>query len=292
MHKLLLLPAVALMPLILAGAVSAPPSLVQNEYAFAKAVADHGIRDGFLMYLDKQAVTLAPQPANAFEIYTNRKPSSTKLSWYPMFALLSSSGDFGVDTGPWRADWTQDGKAQHSYGDWLTVWHLTKDGHWRILFDGGVDHGADVKPPKALAKNAKVLRLTKIPAVDVDEAHTSLERAETVFSNTTVESSPHSAYDGQAADDLRLLHEGSPTLVGKSTVLASMSIQHGVTQWNPEGGSVAVSGDLGYMYGKTYKAGDDAHKVPEGSYMHVWRRDQGEWKLLIDLELPVPPQKQ
>lgn len=292
MRTLPLLSAAALMPLVLAGAASAPPSLVQNEYAFAKAVDAHGIRDGFLMYLDTQAITLAPQPANAFEIYTNRKPSSTKLSWYPVFALLSSSGDFGVDTGPWRADWTQGGKPQHSYGDWLTVWHLSKDGHWRILFDGGVDHGADAKPPAALAKHAKVPRLPKVAATDMEESHTSLERAETVFSNTAVESSPHAAYDGQGAGDLRLLQEGSPTRSGKAEILASMSIQRGAVQWNPEGGSVAVSGDLGYIYGKTYKAGDDAHKAAQGSYMHVWRRDQGEWKLLIDLELPVPPQKQ
>src|SRR5579863_2376022 len=124
MRKLRLLSAVALMPLVLSGAASAPPSLVQNEYAFAKAVADHGIRDGFLMYLDKQAITLSPQPVNAFDLYTNRKPNGTKLSWYPIYALLSSSGDFGVDTGPWRADWIQDGKPQVAHGDWLTVWHL------------------------------------------------------------------------------------------------------------------------------------------------------------------------
>lgn len=251
MRKLLLRTAVSLMPLSLNSAAAAPPSLVQNEYAFAKAVADHGVRDGFLMYLDKQAITLAPQPANAFDVYTNRKPSSTKLSWYPSFALLSSSGDFGVDTGPWRADWTQEGKAQVSHGDWLTVWHLSKDGRWRILFDGGTDHEAPAKPPVALSKNAKVMRLPKTQAADVEEVHDSLERAETVFSNTAVESSPHAADDGQRADELRLLEEGTPTRIGKVLVVGSMPIYPAQVEWVPMGGSAAVSGDLGYIYGMT-----------------------------------------
>ena len=288
MRKSLVLTAVSLMFVTVAGAAAAP-SLIQNEYTFAQAVAKRGVRDGFLMYLDKQAITLAPQPANAFDIYTNRKPSSTKLSWYPAYALLSSSGDFGVDTGPWTADWTQDGKRHEAYGDWLTVWHLTKQGRWRILFDGGVDHTAPVKPEMALRKDTKMPRMEQATATDVDEAHTSLERAETVFSNTAVESSLRTAYAGQAADELRLLQEGSPTLVGKSVALTSMALRPGTMQWVPSGGAVAVSSDLGYLYGVTYRATDMEHKTPLGSYMHVWRREAGEWKLLIDLELPVPP---
>jgi len=290
MHKLLLLSAVSLSTVILSGAASDPPSLVQNEYAFAKAVADHGVRDGFLKYLDKQAITLAPQPANAFDLYTNRKPSGSKLSWYPTFALLSASGDFGVDTGPWRADWTKDGKSQVAHGDWVTVWHFSKDGHWRALFDGGIDHEAPEKAPKALAKKAKVARLPESKATTEDEVHGSLQVAEAMFSNTAMRSGPKAAYESEGTDDLRLLEEGSQPQVGKAAVLAFMSLEPAAVQWEPAGGSAAVSGDLGYLYGLTYKVEDKEHKSPQGSYMHVWRRDQGEWKLLIDLELPVPPQ--
>lgn len=290
MRKLLPLTAVSL---LLSGlAAAAPVSLVQNEYAFVQAVADHGERDGFLMYLDKQAITLTPQPVKAYDAYTNRKPSSTKLSWYPVYALLSSSGDFGVDTGPWRADWTQDGKQEQSHGDWLTVWYRNKQGEWRILFDGGVDHGAPAKVPVALAKDAEVARLPKMQTVpDEDHLHSALQHAESVFSDTATGISPHAAYDGQGDDDLRLLEEGSQPLIGKAAVVQSMPSEHGVMQWVPIGGSVATSGDLGYIYGMTYNAMDRARKMPQSSYVHVWRLDHAAWKLLVDLELPVPPQK-
>ena len=289
MRKSIQLAATSLM-LVGLTAAAAPASLVQNEYAFANAVADHGVRDGFLMYLDKQAITLAPQPANAFDIYTKRKPSATKLSWYPSFALLSASGDFGVDTGPWIASWVQDGKQQKAYGDWLTVWHRNKEGRWLVLFDGGVDHDAAAKPVKALAKNAKVAQLpTTGPAPGTDEVHTTLERAETLFSNTSVENGPRAAYSGQGADDMHLLQEGHPTITGLAAVKQAVSDQPSKVQWTPSGGSAAVSGDLGYIYGVIYAAKDEALKTPLGSYMHVWQRDQGDWKLLIDEELPVAP---
>ncbi len=292
MRKSLLLTAVSLLSTSIAGAATAPPTLVQTEYAFAQAVADHGIRDGFLMYLDKQAITLNPQPANAFDLYTKGKPSNTRLSWYPVYALLSSSGDFGVDTGPWRADGVQDGKPQVAHGDWLTVWHLNKDGHWRILFDGGVDHEAPASPPRALSKKAKVTRLPQAKPANIDEVHDSLYQAEMVFSHTSLASDPKAAYDNQGADELRLLVEGSQPLVGKAAVLAAMSTQPAGVQWVPAGGSAAVSGDLGYLYGMTYATSDKEHKTPQGGYMHVWRRGQAGWKLLIDLELPAPPPKQ
>ncbi|MFI4967215.1 MAG: hypothetical protein ACHQAU_00705 [Gammaproteobacteria bacterium] len=292
MRKAIML-AVASLMLTALTAAAAPVSLIQNEYDFAKAVADHGVRDGFLMYLDKQAITLAPQPVNAYEVYTNRKPSATKLSWYPTFALLSSSGDFGVDTGPWIASWVQEGKQQKAYGDWLTVWHKNKDGHWQVLFDGGVDHDKPAKTPQALAKTAKVTQLGSVgQVVDMDKVHWTLERAEQLFSDTEIDSSPRQAYAGQADAGLRLLEEGHQPVICLPAVMASMSVQPGAWQWVPSGGSVAPSADIGYIYGLTYAAKDDDHKTPLGSYMHVWQRDQGDWKLLIDEELPVPPQKQ
>lgn len=290
MQKSLVFAAVPLLCAALAASAAPPLSLVQNEYAFAQAVAKQGIRDGFLAYLDKQSITLSPQPAKAYDVYSQRKPSSTKLSWYPSFALLASSRDFGVETGPWVASWEESGKTQQAYGDWLTVWHRNKAGHWVILFDGGVDHGAPAKRVAGLPANAKVDTMAKPgPLPDADSLKWSLERAETLFSNTEIESSPKAAYQGQGSADIHLLEEGDETRVGLPQVLAVMSNQAGKWQWVPSGGSVAPSGDLAYMYGVIYAANDDDNKTPLGSYAHVWRLESGAWKLLLDVELPVPP---
>lgn len=291
MRQALLLTAVSLL-LVSFAASATSPTLIQNEYEFAKAAAGHGVRAAFLMYLDKQAITLVPLPANAYQVYIDRKPSSTKLVWYPSFALLSSSGDFGVDSGPWTATWTENGKPRDAHGQWLTVWHRSKDGKWRILFDGGVDHAKPAKRVTALARGAKVTQLpVSGPAPDMEALHDSLERAEAMFSETAGKSSRRASYEALGDPEIRLLEEGNEPVVGLQTVMKVMSARPGGWQWSPSGGAVSNAGDLAYMYGVIYGVNDAALKQPLGSYMHVWRRAGDGWKLLIDLELPVPPAK-
>lgn len=284
----------AILASLAVGASAADPaSLVQNEYAFARAVADHGVRDGFLMYLDKQSVTFAPQPVNAYDLYMQRKPGSAKLSWYPAYALVSSDGAFGVDTGPWTAQWIQDGKPQSSHGEWLTVWARDESGAWRALFDAGVSHPAPTTPAQALAEGAPVTQLpaTKGTVPATDQIQDDLAKLDSVFSNTASRGLKD-AYGSVAADDIRLLLGNSYPLVGRDLVLKAMSAAPAELIWVPLGGRAAKIGDLGYLYGMTYKPTDAKHQLPQGVYMHVWRRDAGEWKLILAEEVPlVQPSK-
>lgn len=111
------------------AAHTAGASLLQNEYNFARNADKRGVRDGFLLYLDRQAITFAPQPVNAYDYFQGCKPGSSKLSWYPVFARESASADFGVDTARWQADYSdKDGKPQQAHGEWLTVWAKGKSG--------------------------------------------------------------------------------------------------------------------------------------------------------------------
>ncbi|MGH8371036.1 MAG: YybH family protein, partial [Gammaproteobacteria bacterium] len=116
-------------------------TLVQAEYAFAQAVQQHGLRDGFLMYLDDHAITFAPQPMDAKTFYASRTAGPSTLSWYPVMARLAASSDFGFTTGPWQVSFTtRDGKPAIVHGDYVTIWHRNADGTWRWLLDAGVEH--------------------------------------------------------------------------------------------------------------------------------------------------------
>lgn len=279
----------AIPALILLGAAAAPPSLVQNEYAFVRAVAAHGIRDGFLMYLDKQSITFAPSPANAHDFYMERKPTSTKLDWYPAYALVASSGDFGVDTGPWTAEWSQDGKPQQAHGEWLSIWSRDKTGAWHALFDGGIDHDAASKET-ALKEDAEVRRLPA-PTVHLgaDAAHKALLTAEAAFAKTADDGALRAGYAQYGSDDLRFLWEDRLPIVGKDKVLNAIPIGKSALTWKPMGGSVAASGDLAYLYGMTYQVDDKAFSSPVTTYVHVWRREKDRWWLFIALDKPLPP---
>jgi ketosteroid isomerase-like protein len=294
MRKLALVLTVSL----LLGAASAPVSLVQNEYDFAAAVAQKGLRDGFLMYLDKQAMTLSPKPVNDYDANEKAKPSkpsNDKLTWYPSWALVSASGDFGVDTGPWTYESVgKDGKPEQDHGDWLTVWTRNKDGQWKALFDSGIDHAAPSAPVKGLAPDATVAQLKvqggSTPASA--ELQDQLLRAEEVFSNNVVNKGLRIAYQEMGTEDLRLMQEDHDPVLGKPAVMKAVSSQPTSLIWAASGGSVAHSGDLGYVYGMTYTVADEyKRQKPLGGFMHVWQRTDDGWKLLIALDAPFPPEK-
>jgi ketosteroid isomerase-like protein len=289
MRKIVLLTAV-LLPI--AASAAKPVSLVQNEYDFAATVAKVGVRDGFLQYFDKQAVTFAPTPVNAYDFYTKRKPGSSQLLWYPSFALMSSDGNFGVDTGPWTAHWVQDGKQQSAYGEWLSVWHRDSGGKWKALFDAGLGHEAEDKAAP-LAPGSKVAQLpgARGKAPTDEDVHDGIIRAETVFSNDANSKSLRTAYSESGSDDIRVMMEGGLPLLGHGEMAKVVPAVPAELTWVPLGGSAAKSGDLGYVYGMTYKPADTAHLTPLGTYMHVWKRDMSGWKLIIAEELPLPAQK-
>ena len=275
--------------LVSAAYAAADVSLVQNEYAFARDVAKHGVRDGFLMYFDKQAITFAPTPVNGYDFYTQRKPGSSKLSWYPVFALVSADGGFGVDTGPWTADYVQDGKPQQAHGEWLTVWARDSSGAWRALFDAGIGHPKPDSLVTGLAEDAAVaqLRAAADSTPATGDVRDQLARAEAAFSNAAAQGL-RSAYEDVAAGEIHLLLDDSQPLVGRDAVLKVIPAVAAGLQWVPMGSSAAKSGDLGYVYGMTYESADSKRATPQGVYMHVWRRDPEGWKLLIAEESPLP----
>jgi ketosteroid isomerase-like protein len=62
--------------------------------------------------------------------------------------------------------------------------------------------------------------------------------------------------------------------------------------WKPSFADVSVSGDLGYSYG-IYELRDKsgAGSVSErGNYARVWKKVSGEWKLVVDVADPLPPE--
>lgn len=277
---------------LLVAASAAPVSLVQNEYDFAAAVAKDGVRDGFLRYLDKQAMGFSPTPANAYDAYSKSKPSGAgaKLLWYPSYALLAASGDFGVDTGPWTYEAVgKDGKQVRAYGDWLTVWHRDQDGQWKALFDGGIGYdSADTEKP--LSHDIDVDQMARahdgaIPSAT--EAHEQLMQAERAFSKDAAAHSLRQAFQDSASADLRLMLDKNQPVLGRDRAEQAVPDVASDMAWDIMGSNAASSSDLGYAYGETYRLADTQHAKPIGVYMHVWRREAQGWKLLIALEQPL-----
>ena len=278
--------------LIVAGTAGAADTtgLIQNEYAFVQAVADHGVGAGFQAYLDPESIGFNPTPMKSYDNYKSRKPSNNKLSWYPSDALVAASGDFGFTTGPWVYSSQQNGALQTERGEFTTLWHLDKDGHWKALLDAGIDHDPPAVDPKALSKDASTRRLSKLPGkTDTVKAKADLLEADAIFTRAAAGDGLRAAYAKLAADDIRLLQENQQPAVGKDAALKAVPPDKATLVCVPAASNVASSGDLGYSYGVSYQADDTARAIPQASYLHIWQQGKGGWKLVLALESPVPP---
>lgn len=56
-----------------------------------------------------------------------------------------------------------------------------------------------------------------------------------------------------------------------------------IMTWEPEGGNVAASGDLGYTYGVYSIQPKNKDTLIHGTYLSVWRKQaNGKWKFVLD----------
>jgi hypothetical protein len=114
--------------------------LLEAEYAFGQQ-ARTSVRAAFLEYLAEDSLVLEPKPTAGRAFYQNQTDHSGVLSWYPVLADLSDSGDLGFTTGPWLH--TAAAGAQR-HGHFLSIWKRDSACQWHVEFDGGISHAAPV----------------------------------------------------------------------------------------------------------------------------------------------------
>ncbi len=73
--------------------------VVETEKAFARFADEKGIKPAFLEFLADDGVMFNPQQINGKELWLSRPESPALLSWYPVFADVSSNGVLGYTTG-------------------------------------------------------------------------------------------------------------------------------------------------------------------------------------------------
>lgn len=128
--------------------VSASPkataeTLKQLEGEFMKAAAEKGSL-GYMSYYADDAVEV-PNGVPAIEGKTNigktmgfLDDKNNRLTWTPVGADISSSGDLGYTYGTYAFhSKDKDGKPTVDYGKYTSIWKLQKDGNWKVVLDMG-----------------------------------------------------------------------------------------------------------------------------------------------------------
>src|SRR5262245_28006256 len=121
--------------------------MARTEFEFAATAARNGVKPAFLEYFGKDCITFGPAPTNGYELTAQSPDRKGTIEWYPEFALMSSSGDLGLSTGP--STYKNEGQPDR-YGHFVSGWRKQPDGKWRAVFDSGIGHGAQSPRPDPL----------------------------------------------------------------------------------------------------------------------------------------------
>jgi len=139
--KYLNIPLFVLITTISACVQSTPEDLIQQDMEFSNLSREKGMKFAFLQYaadtavlLQKNAMPMVGKKAisAAFEAFSD---DGIILSWDPLDAAISKSGDLGYTYGLY----TTFVKADSSIfrGKYVTIWKKQADGSWKYVLDGG-----------------------------------------------------------------------------------------------------------------------------------------------------------
>ena len=254
---------------------AAPNPAVEAERAFAAAVAEQGVKRGFLAFAAPGAFMFAPSRKSVSEVFagTPERVESPPLAWWPEFAGMARSGEFGFTTGsasvPTR---------------YFTVWRRQPNGSWKWIYDGGVMLSAPMPAPG----DRPVLELP--PA---DAAAGSAAQALAEIAPLEIALASASAADARGALTPYLLPQalvgGSPkaTWPGVAGQAEGLAQRPAAMILTPAGGEASEAGDLAFTYGDAaWKQGDTPRL---GHYLRIWQKRREGWRLAVDLLLPEPP---
>jgi len=262
-----------------AQAQSALNDMVKTEQAFSQMAQDKSIRDAFMAYIADDGLLFRPGAVNGKKwMIEHPVPPSDKnpvLVWQPAYAGMAVSGDMGFTTGPWEAKADINDEKPQGYGHFVTVWKKQADGTWKFVVDLGISHPQS-GGPQTLWTPAETPKKEFKP-VDVPIARETLLERDRNYAAAVLSRGFAKSYAAYAARAVRLYRANNLPFIGREAAIEQLSKTTGEVKWIPIDGDVSSAGDLGYTHG-TYEAGDE-----RGSYVRIWKKQNGLWRIVMDV---------
>jgi ketosteroid isomerase-like protein len=267
-------------------------AVVAAERAYAADAAARGMRDASLAVFADDGVVFRDRIALAKPWFAASPALPEVYAWAPATGAVAASGDLAYTTGPFTYRATPQDSALP--GQFASVWTRQGTGPWRVLVDVGAPGGtADLATPftpRALAATAlggAGARGAASSAAVAEGQRAMLIVADRGLAAAARADGPGRALAAVAADDLRALWPGAPA-VGRAAADSALTARAaGATyEFQTTEARVSRAGDLGVTWG-SYQARPAAGAGERGSYLRVWAREGGGWRLLLDALSPA-----
>jgi len=250
-----------------------PAPVIAAERAFAANAADVGWVQAFRAFVAPDGMLLRPEPVDAPETLAAEEDHGQRdLAWWPAYAGIARSNDFGFTTGPFAIGDRPVG------GHYFTVWRKQPDGSWKWIFDGG----PMVADPAPIARDGEpgALPVASRGAGSAEAAIAAVTAIERV------------ATDGAAllaymAEDVRANRMRVAPGVGRAAAAAAYARPAGSVRYEMVRRDASTAGDLVFTLQDVRWAGAEGERG--GHVGRIWQLRPEGWRIVYDQITPRPP---
>lgn len=236
--------------------------IVNAEKAFAQTSIDKNTRAAFLEFFDDKTLAFNNgQPTFGRRDWEKRSEGNGYLFWWPVYADVAASGDFGYTTGP--AVFGPDKATKEAKGGlyYSSVWKKNADGQWKVVADMG---SATYNP----SENLITFKTTSKPSKSsTNDGRSNLQAREDAYNKQ-----PDASY---FSTEGRMHRRGVAPVISQASIKNYTETQK--YSFEHVGKELASSNDMAFTYGLA-KGGP-----AQACYMRVWKLEEGEWKIVLDV---------
>ena len=257
-------------------------SLINAERNFAQLSIDVNTRHAFVSNMnDKSIVFQKGEPLNGLNTWSGYEADNNYLFWWPEYADIASSGDFGYTTGPAEFGGERDNPNPVGGIFYSTVWKKDMEGEWKILVDMG---SAKYTPgsPKVDVKTTAYPLLPVNKVLNADNEKSTLLELDKNYLNKLNEAGK-SVLSSYFHIEGRIHHGGQDPVTNFELIQSFKEPGHFTFQ--QLGGDMASSADMGFTFGKVdlVREKEGAKQTLHLNYIRVWKKYNGEWKIVLDV---------
>jgi ketosteroid isomerase-like protein len=267
--------------------------MAATERAFAAATKEIGVRDGFLTFFSDDAIDVAPVSGRLELIKAKDRlraqppagmPLVTQLLWDPRWGGISSGGDLGWLTGPYRIRSTR-GADPDRHGAYFSIWRRQADRTYKVRLDIGISTPEEATFPEGFTTATPPVAPPPSAQIAAD-ADRTVRAIETRFA-ASASKGLSEAYRSHVLADARLHRNERAPMVGAAAVGAFMASSFDHLTWVVLHAEMAESGDLAFSAGSYAGQGKSSEGHPgtpeRGFFVRVWHRDTpGAWKIAFE----------
>jgi ketosteroid isomerase-like protein len=241
---------------------------------FGQIAARKGPKLAFLEVLADDSVIFHPGPVSGREFWKASDDSSpARLQRNITYADISSTGAMGYTTGSWEL--YPQGKPDSStqFGEYVTIWERKADGQFRATVDISVAH----EKLAIVGNKGKVM-----PANSTGDPNqrgwSAADSSLNFLKMGMTKKNLGGAYDKFAADDVRLLIDRMPPIVGKGKVVSATKHYNSIQF--PKDMTLLESGDMAYLWNPCQYS-NSKEGIEKGNCLQIWKFRNNKWEIVL-----------